>query len=134
MQKAPRLPTRWLTRTREGIFLFFFCTLAHEYIRAGHRAETAACIMYERRESPSFQAAQPFSFCDIDLVCLNNSARERRKAYTRHHRYHHHLRHHHYRTISWLPLLAIAIVVVDCIIVGDTSVALSFFLLEVPVR
>ncbi|KYM80620.1 hypothetical protein ALC53_08958 [Atta colombica] len=24
--------------------------------------------MYERRESPSFQATQPFSFCDIDLV------------------------------------------------------------------
>lgn len=47
--------------------LVFFCTLAHEYTCAGHRAE-AACIMYERRESPSFQAAQPFSFCDIDLV------------------------------------------------------------------
>lgn len=49
-------------------FFFFFCMLAHEYTRAGHGAEAAACIMYERRESPSFQAAQPFSFCDIDLV------------------------------------------------------------------
>lgn len=59
-------------RGRRGGRIFFVRqrtgTRARARARAGRGAEAAACIMYERRESPSFQAAQPFSFCDIDLV------------------------------------------------------------------